>query len=109
MPEVAVVTDSTSYLPRELVAENGIREVSLYVRDGAGQRRELEISDYARFYDDLRTASDLPTTSQPSIGDFAAVYGPLAAEGRDVVSVHISGGISGTLESASQAAADVVR
>jgi fatty acid kinase fatty acid binding subunit len=107
MPEVAVVTDSTSYLPRALVATHGIHEVSLYVTDGAAQRRELEIDDYARFYDALRDAAQLPTTSQPSIGDFAAVYGPLAAEGRDVVSVHISGGISGTIESARQAAAQV--
>ena len=109
MPEVAVVTDSTSYLPRDLVAANGIHEVSLYVRDGAGQRPELEISDYERFYDDLRTASDLPTTSQPSIGDFTAAYGPLVTDGRDVVSIHISGGISGTVESARQAAAEVAR
>jgi DegV family protein with EDD domain len=109
VPAVAVVTDSTSYLPRDLVAARGIHEVSLYVRDGGGQRRELDIDDYARFYDDLRAATDLPTTSQPSIGDFAAVYEPLVAAGADVVSVHISGGISGTVESARQAAADVVR
>jgi DegV family protein with EDD domain len=109
MPEVAVVTDSTSYLPRDLVAANGLHEVSLYVRDGAGQRRELDIDDYARFYEALRTADRLPTTSQPSIGDFTAVYAPLAAAGQDVVSVHISGGISGTVESARQAAAEVVR
>jgi DegV family protein with EDD domain len=107
MPEVAVVTDSTSYLPRALVAANGIHEVSLYVTDGAAQRRELEIDDYARFYGALRDAARLPTTSQPSIGDFCAVYAPLAAAGRDVVSVHISGGISGTIESARQAAAQV--
>src|SRR6185312_12915926 len=106
---VAVVTDSTSYLPRDMVAANGIHEVSLYVRDGSGPRRELEISDYGRFYDDLRGAADLPTTSQPSIGDFTAVYAPLVAAGSDVVSVHISGGISGTVESARQAAAEVVR
>ena len=106
---VAVVTDSTSYLPRDMVAANGIHEVSLYVRDGSGPRRELEISDYGRFYDDLRGAADLPTTSQPSIGDFTTVYAPLAAAGSDVVSVHISGGISGTVESARQAAAEVVR
>jgi DegV family protein with EDD domain len=109
VPAVAVVTDSTSYLPRDLVAARGIHEVSLYVRDGGGQRRELDIDDYARFYDDLRAATDLPTTSQPSIGDFAAVYEPLVAAGADVVSVHISGGISGTVESARQAAADVAR
>ena len=46
---------------------------------------------------DLRTAEDLPTTSQPSIGDFLAVYEPLLAEGRDIVSVHLAGGISGTV------------
>jgi DegV family protein with EDD domain len=109
VPAVAVVTDSTSYLPRDLVAARGIHEVSLYVSDGGGQRRELDIDDYARFYDDLRTATDLPTTSQPSIGDFTAVYEPLVAAGSDVVSVHISGGISGTVESARQAAAEVVR
>jgi DegV family protein with EDD domain len=109
VPAVAVVTDSTAYLPRELVAERGIREVSLYVRDGAGQRRELDIDDYGRFYDDLRDAAQLPTTSQPSIGDFAAVYEPLLADGRDIVSVHISGGISGTVETARQAAAEMRR
>jgi DegV family protein with EDD domain len=107
VPAVAVVTDSTSYLPRDLVAARGIHEVSLYVTDGGGQRRELDIDDYVGFYEDLRRATDLPTTSQPSIGDFATVYEPLAAAGRDVVSVHISGGISGTVESARQAASDV--
>jgi DegV family protein with EDD domain len=109
VPGVAVVTDSTAYLPRELVARRGIREVSLYVRDGAGQRRELDIDDYGRFYDDLRDAANLPTTSQPSIGDFAAVYEPLLADGYDIVSVHISAGISGTVETARQAAAEVRR
>jgi DegV family protein with EDD domain len=109
VPGVAVVTDSTSYLPRELVAARDIHEVSLYVSDGAGQRRELDISDYARFYEDLRTTDQLPSTSQPSIGDFAAVYAPLAAAGHDVVSVHISGGISGTIETARQAAGEVAR
>src|SRR5919107_945103 len=109
MPPVAVVTDSTSYLPRDLVAARDIHEVSLCVRDGAGQRRELDIDDYGRFYDDLRSAAQLPTTSQPSIGDFAAVYEPLVGGGRDVVSVHISGGISGTVQGARQAASEVLR
>src|SRR6478672_9802701 len=107
MPEVAVVTDSTSYRPRALVAAHGIHEVSLYVADATGQRRELDIDDYTAFYAGLRDAAQLPTTSQPSIGDFAEVYAPLAAEGRDVVSVHISGGISGTIDSARQGAAQV--
>jgi DegV family protein with EDD domain len=108
MPEVAVVTDTTHYLPGALVAERGVHEVSLYVNDGNGQEREADISDLDAFYDGLRAAASLPTTSQPSIGDFLAVYEPLVAEGRDIVSVHISGGISGTVEAARQAAAQMV-
>ncbi|MDP9346752.1 MAG: DegV family EDD domain-containing protein, partial [Actinomycetota bacterium] len=104
---VAVVTDSTSYLPLELVAAHHIDEVSLYVSDGAGQRRESDITDYVAFYDGLRAATSLPTTSQPSIGDFLTVYEPFAEAGRDIVSVHLSGGISGTVESARQAAAEL--
>jgi DegV family protein with EDD domain len=63
--------------------------------------------DFDAFYEGLRTSAQLPTTSQPSIGDFLAVYEPLVEAGRDIVSVHISGGISGTVESARQAAADL--
>jgi DegV family protein with EDD domain len=107
MPDVAVVTDTTHYLPRETVAELGVGEVSLYVNDGERQEREADIRDLTAFYETLRTAASLPTTSQPSIGDFLAVYEPLVRDGRDVVSIHISGGISGTVEAARQAAAEL--
>jgi len=104
MPNVAIVTDTTHYVPREILAAKDIREVSLYVNDGDRQQREGEMADFGAFYERLRTAAELPTTSQPSIGDFLEVYEPLATEGRDIVSVHIAGGISGTVESARQAA-----
>jgi DegV family protein with EDD domain len=107
MPDVAVVTDTTHYLPRETVAELGVGEVSLYVNDGEHAEREADILDLAAFYGRLRTAAALPTTSQPSIGDFLAVYEPLVRDGHDVVSIHISGGISGTVEAARQAAAEL--
>jgi DegV family protein with EDD domain len=100
---VALVTDSTAYLPRDLVAENGIQLVSLYVNWEEESEREVDMPDFNGFYDRLRTADRLPTTSQPSIGDFLDVYKPLVEQGYDVVSVHISGGISGTVESARQA------
>jgi DegV family protein with EDD domain len=109
MAEVAVVTDSTSYLPPDLVAARDVQVVSLYVTDAGSQRRETDIEDYGAFYEALRTATTLPTTSQPSIGDYLAVYEPLAASGREIVSVHLSGGISGTVEGARQAAAEVAR
>jgi DegV family protein with EDD domain len=101
----AVVTDSTSYLPEELIAEHGIHEVSLYVTLDGDQQRESEISgaQYDDFYERLRRSESGATTSQPSVGDFTSVYEPLLAEGRDVVSIHISAGISGTFDSANQA------
>jgi DegV family protein with EDD domain len=105
MAETAVVTDTTAYLPDDVVAENGIRLVSLYVTLDGEQRRESEIAGaaYGEFFDRLRRSDEGATTSQPSVGDFLEVYEPLLAEGRDVVSVHISAGISGTVESARQA------
>jgi DegV family protein with EDD domain len=105
MSGVAVVTDTTHYLPRDLVEANDIHEVSLYVNWPDTQERESEMGTFDAFYDRLRDARDLPTTSQPSVGDFLAVYEPLLAEGQDIVSIHLSGGISGTVESARQAAA----
>jgi DegV family protein with EDD domain len=107
MPVVAVVTDTTHYLSPALVAEQGLHEVSLYVNDGERHERESDITDLRAFYEGLRTSATLPTTSQPSIGDFLAVYEPLVGAGRDVVSVHIAGGISGTVEAARQAAREL--
>jgi DegV family protein with EDD domain len=109
MPGVAIVTDSTHYLPPELVESNGIHQVSLYVNwdgapgaDGASQR-ESELTNYDDFYERLRMSPELPTTSQPSIGDFLAVYEPLIAAGNDILSIHLAGGISGTVGAARQA------
>ena len=104
---VTIVTDSTHYLPRELMAERGIKLVSLYVNQGGQITKESEMPDFDAFYDGLRTSAELPTTSQPSIGDFLEVYEPLVAAGQDIVSIHLSGGISGTVESARQAAAEL--
>jgi DegV family protein with EDD domain len=108
MSRVALVTHTTHYAPRELLAGHGVREVSLYVNTGATHERESSMPDFDAFYQRLREMDQLPTTSQPSIGDFLEVYEPLAAEGRDIVSVHIAGGISGTAETARQAAQEVV-
>ena len=100
---VAIVSDTCHYLPAELVAANQIHEVSLYVHRAGGARREAEITDYDEYYRELGASAELPTTSQPSIGDFLAVYEPLLQAGNDVVSVHLAGGMSGTVRSAEQA------
>ena len=109
MPPVAIVTDTTHYLSQELVADQGIHEVSLWVNDGDHHERESDMPDYDAFYERLRSSEGLPTTSQPSIGDFLAVYSPLVEAGHDIVSVHISGAISGTVESARLAAAEALK
>ncbi len=81
----------------------GVELVSLYVGWGDERKPEDEY-ELDAFYARLRDSSDLPSTSQPSVGDFLARFEPLAAAGRDVVSVHIAGGLSGTCESAREAA-----
>jgi DegV family protein with EDD domain len=107
MPGVAIVSDTTHYLPRDFVATNGIHEVSLYVNWSDHQDREADMPDFDAFYERLRSGRELPTTSQPSIGDFLAVYEPLLEAGQDILSIHISGGISGTVEAARQTAAQL--
>ncbi len=100
---VAVVTDTTSYLPRKLADAQGIHQVSLYVGWRGHQQREIELESFDGFYEQLRTDPELPITSQPSIGDFLTVWEPLLDAGQDIVSIHLAGGISGTCESARQA------
>jgi DegV family protein with EDD domain len=100
---VAVVTDSTPYLPRGLVDRWGIREVSLYV-GWDGDLRPEDQYDLDAFYARLRESPVLPATSQPSVGDFLACFEPLVSAGRDVISVHLASGLSGTCESAAEAA-----
>jgi DegV family protein with EDD domain len=101
---VAIVTDSTTYLPAELIARWGITPVSLYVGWDGELRPEHEYTDLDAFYARLKASPSLPTTSQPSVGDFLAVYRPLVSAGRDVLSLHIAEGLSGTCESAREAA-----
>jgi DegV family protein with EDD domain len=103
VPSVAVATDSTSYLPRALAEREGIHQVSLYVGWQGQPERELEMDGFEAFYERLRRDPELPTTSQPSIGDFLAVWEPLLEAGQDIVSIHLAGGISGTCEAARQA------
>lgn len=102
---VALVTDSCHYLPPDLVASCALHEVPLYVHRGGSAQKETEIVDYDAFFESLASEPELPTTSQPSIGDFLAVYEPLIEAGHEIVSIHLSGGLSGTVRSAEQARA----
>ena len=103
MAEVAIAADSTHYLPRALADAEGVHQVSLYVGWEGESQRELDMADFDAFYERLRSDPELPTTSQPSIGDFLSVWEPLLEAGKDVVAIHLAGGISGTCEAARQA------
>jgi DegV family protein with EDD domain len=101
---VAIVTDTCHYLPKELLGNNHIHQVSLYVHRDGQARRESDIDDYDDYYAALHDLRELPTTSQPSVGDFLAVYEPLLTKADEIVSIHLAGGMSGTVGSAEQAA-----
>lgn len=101
---VRVVTDSTSDLPPELLEKHGITAVPLNVH--FGQTVYLDGIDItpAAFFEKLRASETLPTTSQPSPGQFEAVYRELAESADEILSLHISSKLSGTTESAMIAA-----
>jgi DegV family protein with EDD domain len=101
---VVVVTDSTTYVPAAMLAGGGVRVVSLYVGWDGDLKREDSYDDLDAFYERLASSPRLPTTSQPSVGDFLDCYRPAVDDGHDVVSIHIAEGLSGTCESAREAA-----
>ena len=83
---------------RDRVGTNGLADREAFI---AHLRRLAEGDD--GYYERLGTETDLPTTSQPSIGDFLEVYERLLDAGQDIVSIHLAGGMSGTVRSAEQA------
>lgn len=100
---VRVVCDSTASLPPELIARHHIAQVSLSVMWADKSVLELDITDLDAFYDELHSIKEMPTTSQPSVGQFIEVYRPMLENGDDIVSVHLSAAVSGTWQSANQA------
>ncbi|HEX6511700.1 MAG TPA: DegV family protein [Chloroflexota bacterium] len=102
---VAIVTDSTADLPPERAEQLGIHIVPLSVTiDGATYADGAELAP-AEFYQKLRATRGTPSTSQPSAGRFQEVYESIDAD--EIVSIHISQGLSGTLNSARAAAEQV--
>ena len=105
---VAVVTDSTAYLPAGLAAERGISVVPLEVRLGTRVGREGVDIDAAAVSAALADRHLVVQTSRPAPADFAAVYRTALAGGATgVVSVHLSRELSGTWEAARLAAEEV--
>lgn len=103
---IRIVTDSLANLPQVEVDRLGIAVIPAYVSFGDETLRDgLDLTP-AEFYWRLEQARALPTTSQPSVNDFSTLYRTLLADTPDctILSMHISSSLSGTVESARQAA-----
>lgn len=104
MKKVHIVTDSTADLTSEDIAKYGIHIVPLtIVIDGKSFIDGVDIHP-AEFLDIMRDSVDLPKSSQPSSGVFKELYDKLGEDGSEIISIHMTGGMSGTVKSAEAAA-----
>jgi len=100
MARITIVTDSTAYLTNEFAANHGIKVVPLKLNwDNDTFRDNVDITAQA-FYERLEKSNSIPTTSQPSGGDFLTAFNDVAKSSDALVAVLISSGISGTVDSA---------
>ncbi|MFB3161120.1 DegV family protein [Neobacillus sp. 179-J 1A1 HS] len=97
--KTAVVTDSTAYIPKELRDKWNIHMIPLNVIFGSEVYQEEVDITAEQFYQEVKV-KDLPTTSQPPIGQFVELFERLAKEYDAVISIHLSSGISGTFAGA---------
>ncbi|QCX24753.1 DegV family protein [Companilactobacillus futsaii] len=103
--KIAIVTDSTSYLPQEIVDKYHITVVPIeVVFNTKTYREDIDITT-SQFYDLLQESPELPSTAQPSLGEMMNVYDKLAKEGYDtVISIHLASTISGFVNNLKSAA-----
>lgn len=103
--KIAVVTDSTAYLPQQLIDENNITVVPIpVILDGQTYNEGVDIST-ADFYAKLRHSKAFSSTAQPSLGQMVAVYEHLGDQGYDtVISIHLASTISGLVDNLKNAA-----
>ena len=106
-PRIAVVTDSTAYLPPKLVEEYDIHVVPLTLMLGDRSWRDNVDIDPPAFYRLLQESSSFPTTSQPNVATFQELFAQLAKSYAGIVTIVISDELSGTMDSAVAAAANL--
>ncbi|MBT3240478.1 MAG: DegV family protein [Chloroflexi bacterium] len=101
--KVAIVTDSTATIPEKWIKKYGIKfAASLVLWDGEELRDGIDITP-DKFFIRLANSSTIPTSSQPSPADFKSIYEKLIKKGYDILSIHLSPKLSGTMASAEQA------
>lgn len=102
---IRIVTDSCADLSPQLAEREKVTVLPCYVVVGDVTYRDGVDLSHDEFYDQLRSTIRLPTTAQPSVADFQGVYEELLSQGHQILSIHVSGKLSGTLNSAHQAKA----
>ncbi|MCB2210181.1 DegV family protein [bacterium] len=103
MKKVAIITDSSAYLPKDIAEDLGIHVVPLTLHWDGESFRDGEDIQAEEFYQRLSKADTIPTTSQTTVGEFNTVFKSLLDQDMAVFAMLISSGISGTVESALQA------
>lgn len=105
--KTAIVTDSTAYLTLEERNSYNVHMIPLSVNiEGTFYDEEIDITA-SEFYDRVRGAAEFPKTTQPSVGKFVELYETLGKDYDEIVTIHLSSGISGTFQGAVQAGAMV--
>lgn len=105
MEKVTILTDSSTYLPKETIADLPVESVPLTLTwDGVTYRDGIDIQP-GEFYERLRTSSTLPITSQVGQSEYIAAYKRILDSGSSVLCLGVSSGISGSINSAHQAKA----
>jgi len=106
MKKVAIITDSSAYLPEDIVNELDLHVVPLTLHWEGESYRDGEDIRAEEFYERLAEADTIPTTSQTTVGEFERLFKDLLAKDYAVFAILISSGISGTYDSAIQAQAN---
>ena len=103
MSKIAIVTDSTGYIPNELIEQYEIPVAPLVVIWGEETLRDDIDIKPVEFYNRLKTAKVMPSTSQPPIPEFTKIFEKLHGEDYEILAILISEKLSGTIDSARQA------
>lgn len=103
MSKIKIVTDSSITIEKEVVKELGITIVPLSVMVDGVVYSDADLKE-GQFLDLMRHSKNLPKTSQPPVGVFAEIFEELAADGSEIVAIHMSHALSGTVEAARQGA-----
>ena len=96
---IKIVTDSTSYIPKQYIDEYEISVVSLNVILNGDSYREVELSNET-FYEKMKQAKEIPTSSQPAPGEISDIFKRIISSGDSILGIFLSSDMSGTVSSA---------